>query len=189
MRIIKFIGNLLYGFLIAVVVVIITAMVMTTQNITDAYRLFIVQSGSMEPAIKTGSVVLVEKSNNYTVGDVITYSENVDGNISVNKSTYTHRLVSVKVDGNTSLYQTKGDANRGEDVHLVNEKQILGRVIVTIPWLGYIVAFSRTRIGLLCLIIIPAVVIIYHELINIKTEINKMVKKRKDPAIETEPLP
>jgi signal peptidase len=188
MRIIKFIGNLVYGFLIAVVVVIIGAMLFTSQNLIEAYRLFVVQSGSMEPAIKTGSVVFVQKTNDYKIGDVVTYSESLDGNLTVNKSTYTHRLVSLKTQGDHILYQTKGDANRGEDVHLVNDKQVLGKVVVAVPYLGYIVAFSKTQIGLILLIIIPAVIIIYHELLTIKTEIGKMAEKRKKPVAETETI-
>ncbi len=37
------------------------------------FQAYIVSSGSMEPAIKTGSVVVVSPKSSYQVGDVVTF--------------------------------------------------------------------------------------------------------------------
>ena len=142
---------------------------------------FTVNSGSMEPAIKTGSVVFVWPSNVYTKGDVITYTATANSDI-VNSKTYTHRVVGY----NKTLKGliTKGDANNATDSGVVTTKNIIGKVILTIPYLGYLVSFIQTQMGFILLVIFPLTLIVYHELSNIKKEISKLVAKYR-PSKET----
>ena len=53
-------------------------------------------------------------------------------------------------------------------------------MVFTIPLLGYLVSFAKTREGLFILVIVPSLVIIFSELINVRDEIKKMLDKRKD---------
>jgi len=49
----------------------------------------------------------------------------------------------------------------------VKRENIIGKVIFTIPYIGYIGYFVRTPIGFILLIIIPATLLIIHEIIKI----------------------
>ena len=86
----------------------------------------VVATGSTEPAIHVGDVVMVCRANpdSLEVGDVIRYKGN--------GCTVIHRIV--EIDGDTFI--TQGDANNAPDLWPVDETQILGRVICTIPNTG-----------------------------------------------------
>ena len=95
---------------------------------------YVVLSGSMEPEIPTGSVVVVDgRKKEWNPGDVITYRR---GNMVV-----THRIVEKSEEG----YCTKGDANAEEDAGIVLEKQVIGNVIAALPWRNTL--FSRRGSG------------------------------------------
>ena len=64
----------------------------------------IVSSGSMNPELAIGDIIIIKESDNYTVNDVITYK--VDNSYLV-----THRII--EKEGKT--YKTKGDNNNTED--------------------------------------------------------------------------
>ena len=53
----------------------------------------------------------------------------------------THRIVEKSEEG----YCTKGDANAEEDAGIVLEKQVIGNVIVALPWLGFGIVWLRQR--------------------------------------------
>ncbi len=140
--------------------------------ITDKYNIYTVQSGSMEPTIKTGSLIFTRDTNDYQVGDIVT-RKSQDG-----ETTVTHRIIRVE-DEDSPVYITKGDANSDEDSEPVRESEIIGEVFFKIPYLGYPVSFAKTTPGLILIIIIPAVIIIYDELQKIQKEIAKKIDYRK----------
>lgn len=148
-------------------------------------RILIVSSGSMEPSIKTGSVVLVVPQKEYKVGDVITFLTDAKANIKMPNSTFTHRITAIKNDEGRNTYKTKGDANKTEDPRDTPSNLVLGKTVLAIPFIGYIVAFTKTQLGFIALIIIPAVIIVYSELISIKKEALRLIKERKERKLST----
>ena len=128
------------------------------------YKSYLIQSGSMEPAIMTGDVVLVKKDNYYKKGDVATFYD-------YEKRVVTHRIIEELKGSSGGDFITKGDANQAQDLHELDESNIIGKVVLTIPKLGYLLAFSRTKIGIAILILIPAVIIIYDEFGKLKKEV------------------
>ncbi|MHA1331703.1 MAG: signal peptidase I, partial [Candidatus Hodarchaeales archaeon] len=108
----------------------------------------------------------------YQKGDIITVAEPANP-----KVTLTHRIVDIEKRGDKIFYTTKGDANEEADTEKRPKENVLGKVILTIPYLGYPISFAKTTKGLIILIIIPAVIIIYDELRKIKEEIIKIKKK------------
>lgn len=140
----------------------------TMLPISGNYRVLSVLSGSMEPAIHTGSVVVVAPASNYKIGDVITFGE-----ISKTKTPTTHRVKDIKIVGGQMIYITKGDANNTEDSKEVAQSEVKGRVFFSIPYLGYILNFVRQPIGFALVIIIPAVLIIWEEARKIYGEVKK----------------
>jgi len=149
---------------------------MNIVNFLLGLRLFIVLSGSMEPAIKTGGVVLVSKSPVYNIGDVITFKNTGNTNV-------THRVQYKFPESNE--YLTSGDANKDFDNGKVNGENIVGKVIFTVPYLGYVGNFAKTPRGFILLVIIPATIIIYEELKSLKKEFDKLrakaLSKTNDP--------
>ncbi|MCD5396329.1 MAG: signal peptidase I [Candidatus Pacebacteria bacterium] len=79
------------------------------------YKILVVQSGSMEPSIKTGSVVVVKPASDYKVGDVITF-----GPFSKTKPPTAHRIYQIKEKNGQIVYITKGDANNSPDQSFVD---------------------------------------------------------------------
>lgn len=129
------------------------------------YGLFIIQSGSMEPTIKTGSVAVDKKVDDYKERDIITFRRT--------KQIITHRITKIVEQNGEKLYQTKGDANNGEDMILVRKNDVLGKVIFSIPFLGYIMAFAKTKLGIFLLIVLPALWIIGQEVAKIKKNLKE----------------
>ncbi len=142
--------------------------------ITGNVKLLTVLSGSMEPAIHTGSLVVVKPMGEYNVGDVVTRNTN-EGNVTI-----THRVVTKDVIDGETLLGTKGDANNVADNEKIPQSMIMGKVILNIPYLGYLINFAKTTKGLMLIIVIPAVIIVYEELGKMKKEIVKMTKKKKE---------
>ena len=68
------------------------------------YRLFYVVTGSMEPTIHSGAVVLTKESDSYVIGDIITFKSQ---NSEILGQPNTHRIVDINDDGS---FVTKGDA-------------------------------------------------------------------------------
>ena len=135
--------------------------------------MFIVKSGSMEPKIHTGSIVIDHTDPNYRLKDVITFK--VQGS----KDTVTHRIVKIESTNGQTSYQVKGDANKTPDPDPVLKRNVVGREVLTVPFLGYLIAFIRTLPGLIVFIIIPALIIVSEEIGNIKKEVSKIRNKDK----------
>ena len=94
----------------------------------------VVLSGSMEPELSTGDMLIVAERESYSVGDVIVYQ---DGRTSV-----THRIVAISDDE----VITRGDANNTDDAP-ISIDNIKGRVVFVVPFIGYIANAIKTPIG------------------------------------------
>ena len=111
---------------------------------------FAVLSGSMEPTYHTGSIVYVKKIDYHELkaGDPITFM--LDEN-----TVATHRIVEVIPDAeepDTIRYRTKGDANESEDGGLVHYKNVIGKPVFTIPYLGFFADFIQHPPGIYIMI-------------------------------------
>lgn len=93
------------------------------------WKPYAIVTGSMEPAIKRGDIVLLEKTDfgQLKVGDVITYAK---GSVPV-----THRIYNLSSDG---VIWTKGDANANVDPYKIYPDEVIGRVKYTIPKIGWV---------------------------------------------------
>ncbi len=136
------------------------------------YELFSVLSGSMEPAIKTGALVIVRPVDSYGEGDVVT-RQIVEENITV-----THRIIAREEKNGVIYFQTRGDANNVADEDQFTSDTIVGKVLWDVPYMGYIVNFARTKNGLLLFIIIPATAVIIEESWRIKKELQRMKNEK-----------
>ena len=105
-------------------------------------RPFTVLSGSMGPEYPVGSLIYVRKAEPESIqaGDVITFVLNEE------LMAATHRVIAV--DAENQCFYTKGDANEAADGAPVHFKNLIGRPIVVIPYLGYAVNFIQRPPGL-----------------------------------------
>jgi signal peptidase len=117
------------------------------------FRALVVMSGSMEPAISTGSLVVVRRvpAESIAVGQVVSFvSPEGTGQV------ITHRVQSVsRADGEVAV-ETKGDANTGSEKWSIGASGVVGRVVFHIPYLGYVLAYLGGRTARLLLVVMPA---------------------------------
>lgn len=128
----------------------------------------IVKSGSMEPNIMTGAVVAIREVPTYNIGDVITFTSE-GASIPT-----THRIVGTEQVDGQAYFITKGDANEERDTNPVFPNNIIGKVMVDIPYVGFILDFARQPIGFMLLIGVPALLIILDELTRIWREVRRI---------------
>lgn len=166
------IGKIGSYFIFSLIVIIAVLVMFSAFKFPGNYQIMVVQSGSMKPAIKMGSLVVVKPTSGYKIGDIITYKSADDP-----KKTTTHRIVGVNEEQGFTFYKTKGDANDAPDLNPIFKENIVGKVLFFIPYLGYLVAFAKTLPGLIILIIIPATIIIYEEIQKIVKEVKKRGSK------------
>jgi len=121
----------------------------------------VIMSGSMEPAIPVGSIVVVKKVNpeDVKVGDVIAFE--------TGESRTMHRVVEKVVENGSFYLRTKGDANEDPDPWIVKPEDICGALMLTMPYYGYLLHFAGTPIGFALFILVPAIILIANEVRNI----------------------
>jgi signal peptidase len=127
--------------------------VFAVPQVVGANHGFVILSGSMEPTVSPGDVVIVDASAAIAVGDVITFD---DGNAVPT----THRVVAIE-DGQ---YVTQGDANQNPDAQRIAPGDVLGRVTLTIPYVGHVILWVNTPIGYVSLVVAPLVLLVASEL-------------------------
>jgi signal peptidase len=100
-----------------------------------------VVSGSMEPTIETGSVVIDEVISPLDAGpgDIVTFQD------PLRPRQLTHRLQKMRVEGDTAYMVTLGDANDAPERWTVRTDGQIGRVVAHLPKLGYARAVLGTR--------------------------------------------
>jgi signal peptidase len=170
-------GTLTLNIIYTIVVVAILALALLfvgTRVDLLGYEVKVVKSGSMEPAIMTGGIVVIKPSAAYNVGDVVTFGKDTRNSIPV-----THRVIEKTGEGSSASYLTKGDANEDNDPQAVLARDIIGKVALTLPYVGYVIEFARTPWGFLTLIGIPALVIVLDEFANIVWEVRVYLAKRR----------
>jgi len=162
-KILSFLAGVLYCLLILVAILLVATFLPIKNNI----KIYSVMSGSMEPTLNTGSLIVVLPQKDYQVRDVITFQ--TDEQIT-SKRTTTHRIVAEEINNGNKYFTTKGDANNTDDSNKISEHRVIGKLILSVPLLGYLIGYIKTLPGLLLLIIIPSVIIIYEELKKIHRE-------------------
>ena len=109
-------------------------------------RPYAVLSGSMEPEYPVGSLIYVKKVDTFAlrVGDDITFM--LDEN-----TLATHRIVEIipdETDSEVLRFRTKGIANKYADGGLVHCKNVVGKPVFDIPYLGYVSSYIKNPPGL-----------------------------------------
>lgn len=95
------------------------------------YHLVAIGSGSMEPVIYRGDAVLIDQNvsiEEYKIGDVLAFKY---GNVLI-----THRIVGFSIVKDKYIFKTKGDNNETVDDFIVSQKDVKGKVIFNVKYIG-----------------------------------------------------
>ena len=144
---IKVIKALLNALMTLILIVGILFIVLFTIGIKP----YVVESGSMQPTIQTGSLSFVNTKfsyDNIKENDIIAF-KNTSG------TPVTHRVIKITQKG----FETKGDSNTRSDGITTTKGNYIGKTIYSIPKLGYAVGFIQTTKGKI--ILITLIVIIF----------------------------
>ena len=146
------------------------------------YSVLRLQTGSMEPEYRTGSIIIAKKVdvNDLEKGDVISfYSTSLDISDRVN----THRIVDIIYDQSGSReFVTKGDANELQDETPVLASRVIGKVIFDLGVVsGSVLGMLQNPKVIFFLIIVPLIIITFSEAVNL---VNIIMNKDGDPEEE-----
>ena len=133
-----------------------------------------VYSGSMEPQLKVGGVVVTRPvaAEEVEVGDIITFHS------PLNDALTSHRVIAVE-DSSPVQFQTKGDANENADPFVVPAQNLAGEVCFHMPYMGYAAQFIKSPLGLVLTLCLPGLAIIVMEIVKICRVLKEEKAKRK----------
>ncbi len=138
------------------------------EQFQPAVSLYTIISPSMVPNIKVYDVIVdmkVKDATKIKKGDIITF---VSQSSMSKGMTVTHRVDEVVKNGDGSIaFRTKGDNNDSADPALVTEEYLIGKVLFKVPQLGRLQYILLGKGGWVFLIIIPALIIIFRDLIKL----------------------
>jgi signal peptidase len=156
------------------------------------YPLFAVASGSMEPTLFRGDLIVVQGGLDFSELTVGYVTASVPGEIIVYRvpSEYrymssdpiVHRAVAKEYRNNRWYFYTKGDANSQIDYWSpINQDYIIGRVVGKVPWLGNLSLLMREHpfegFLLIAILIVVAIFVDFG-----------FPRKKKKPEVMTEAL-
>lgn len=168
------IRNILYGIMYAVLIIIMVYNIsLIAQNIlkpnkTPSFlgvKTYVIISGSMEPNIEIGDIVVGKAEENLDIGDVISYRKG--------QSVITHRITQINKNENGEIeYRTQGDNNNVEDEESIKPSNIEGKVIKIVPKLGKVTLILQNKV------IIIFIFIIFYIYVSRNYKKNKKVNER-----------
>lgn len=129
----------IYNIFVTVVVVLAVIVAMLLAGVRlFGLKPYTVLSGSMEPKYHVGSVVYVTSAvaDELEIGDAITFY--------TNGVVVTHEIVDIDEDEKGVFFTTQGIANDTVDSTPVREGEVIGKVVLSIPLLGYLSSFLQT---------------------------------------------
>ena len=193
--------RILSGFTTLVLLVaVVGCLAIVLQSISQGYvqffghSLFRVVTGSMEPTIPIGSILVAQETpiDEVAVDDFVCFRSTNPGSAGM---IVTHRVVSVydTPDGVRCL-RTKGDANLSVDANPVTQSYLIGRII----WrpgdgstMAVIVEFITGEMGFLACVILPVLLIavwIFRDAAkNLRKEIQQVEESLDRKAAEKKP--
>lgn len=128
------------------------------------YKIGIVPSDSMEPRIHVGALVIIsplDNVNQINVGDVLSYTKaetkvNEDGETVTVYTKYIHEVYSVDASSDAIVMVGANPSYDGRD--LIHFSAVEGRMILNIPYAGYVIAFVRDNVFLVVSIFLVLII-------------------------------
>ncbi|WP_435358162.1 signal peptidase I [Haloarchaeobius sp. DFWS5] len=140
---------------------VVPFVIYSVPQVVGADQSYVVLTGSMEPAISPGDVVVVTAvdADAVGVGDVIIYNRERQS------VPTTHRVIEVvETETGERAFRTKGDANEDPDSGMVTEAALIGKITLTLPYIGYVIEFTNSPTGFIALVLLPFALLVLNEL-------------------------
>jgi signal peptidase len=151
--------------LTAVLLTAIALAVLVIAAPLTGHQPFILRGGSMDPSIPRGAIAIIAKDGLDTLapGDVVTFQ-------APNSAVITHRITRVSEVGGARYLETKGDANAAADPDLVPASWVIGRVVFSVPLVGYVLALPSSPLGIVAIASLVLCLIVAHGfLLNVRS--------------------
>lgn len=189
-KILNSIGILICLFLVAIIIINGTMIVKSyihPDKVPDflGYKPFIVLSGSMEPTILTGDIVLIKEAvpENISENDIITFRTGQDADTAV-----THRVTEIRVEDGATSFLTRGDANIGQDASEVTMDMLEGKYVGRIGGIGHFAIFLQTPVGLLAFVVTPLCLFIVYDIVARNRQSRRKIEREAQLERELEAL-
>jgi len=110
-----------------------------------------VPSGSMEPNLKVGDLVVIQGVDAHTIttGTIIVFY--VPGHYGEDNYRIVHRVIRVVQSDDQISFETKGDNNPASDYHrwqYIPAEYVVGKVIARVPYVGFVAMKMREPVGI-----------------------------------------
>ena len=169
-RIMKIISSAIFVVLVLLIILIVFYIVRVNFLASNdklgevKINFYTILTQSMYPTIKAGDVVITykEDNNKYNDGDVITFVSEQNGGITI-----THRVDEVYNVNDSYSYKTKGDNNNAPDNEITSGDNVLGKVVVKIPKVGYIQQFLVSKTGWIVAVVLPCLGIVIYDILKL----------------------
>ena len=156
-KIIRIIFKTILAITLASVVILATQTLINKDKIPSIMGVEVLQvvSESMKGTLNINDVIIAKKVEvkSLNVGDIIVFKK--DGAV------ITHRITNIVKRYDKLEFETKGDANNTPDKGTVKEENIEGKYICTIKYIGNILKFIKTPIGLTLVVTIPIITMLF----------------------------
>lgn len=155
------------------------------------YSTFRVATGSMEPTIMTGALLICEDEEieNIELNDIICFKS---ANQSMNGAVITHRVIDIKTVHGITRLTTRGDANSVEDGLYVTADNLIGKVVWysgSQNFLAKALSFMNGSIGFLSCIVFPVLIVcilvMRESMISINREMAELKRLEAQGALRT----
>ena len=143
------------------------------------YNAYYVLTGSMEPTIMPGDVIIskkVEDPNSLNVGDVVTYTGRTGD---FKDRSITHKIIEKREENGKLEFITKGDANPVADPAITAE-MIESKMVFKSVLLGNVVSLVNNKYGFFIIIILPLVVFLVSEIVTLVKTYNECKEEQVD---------
>jgi len=124
-------------------------------------------SHPFSPTLHIGDLIIVQgiapeeiNAASYPDGDIIVFHQPQAGGELI-----VHRAVEKQIIGDKIFFRTKGDGNAGPDPTMVSEDQVIGKVILRVPWIGHIALFMHNSSGVFIIILLIIILVVVELII------------------------
>lgn len=135
-----------YGALVLLLLIVFTYTRSDASRSVFGYSYYNILTTSMQSSIPQGSFILVKETpgDQLQVGDDITFFKNAD-------TIVTHRIIGIQAnyeDSGQFGFRTQGTDNPAPDAEITYEGNVIGRVVLHIPVLGFVLEYLAENIWL-----------------------------------------
>ena len=124
-----------------------------------------------EPTLHVGDLIIIQGANSeeikaapYPDGDIIVFHR-----LSASGELIVHRAISKEERNGTWYFQTQGDGNSGPDSQTPNipEDNVVGKVIMRIPWIGHIALLMNNSSGIFIIAFLLIILVIVEFIVPV----------------------